>query len=428
MGWPAELLDSLAGTDSPAVVYIRLWHEFTDDRLAAVANTVNDQLDGVLAPIDGFVAAELTRSLDRAIASAEPELELLRLAITLDRKLFERARWISSVIVDHGDRRWGCLPRRTLLHDELAALEKPPIGPENQTAGREPWFRFGTVVDVDRFEIVRLPVRTYNELADDVATASVTIRCASPVNPLALGDPVGGPADVYVPVPPSADDEVTANELVGLCSAAGPDDVSVLVLPELSASPAAMAAIGGLEAHASLPALTVIGLAHDVTATGPSLYPNEAVVLDAGGVEIARYRKRTTFAMFDEDNRGNVVREATQIGTAADRIPLVVTPFGTILVSICLDLFHQIGSRIVEDCRPSLIVVPSLSDSTAPHIATARRFRSWFRSVTAIANRPVTAPPLAGNVADCAIVRVMIEAGWPVVDSGDFKLPSHVPI
>jgi hypothetical protein len=155
----------------------------------------------------------------------------------------------------------------------------------------------------------------------------------------------------------------------------------ILVLPELVASEATLAAIRDelIEMDGEGPALTVLGLYHRAgTETeedsdllkGEALghYVNEAVVLGPFGEMLWDHRKFTSAGETVESEDGDrYVVEDIRLGR---HLTVVDTPLGIIAVPICLDTFAAHGRERLERSPANILLVPSLSRNVKRHRAS----------------------------------------------------------
>ncbi len=149
---------------------------------------------------------------------------------------------------------------------------------------------------------------------------------------------------------------------------------SILLMPELAATPPVVAAVEAeLKSQneaGTAPALTILGLYHHIPEESPELdrdlvregelaeWVNEAVVLGPDGTELWRHRKLSSAA----DDEGFV--EDIRLG---ERLRLLRTPIGIVTVVICLDAFAPHVRERVLASPAEVLFVPSLSPSIHRH-------------------------------------------------------------
>ena len=172
-------------------------------------------------------------------------------------------------------------------------------------------------------------------------------------------------------------DEENACEAIAHAAAAAAD-MTVLLFPELCATPAMLASLqkvlGSLAAVGSGPAVTVVGLRHRYVGDedGPSDqagWVNEAIVLGPRGHELLRHRKLTAAS---SDGHCEDIKVGSELA-------VILTAVGGIAVLICLDVFAERVEQRVLAQPASLLCVPSCSNTVTPHRAAAVRIaqRAW---------------------------------------------------
>ena len=170
-----------------------------------------------------------------------------------------------------------------------------------------------------------------------------------------------------------------------------PIPASVLVMPELAATPTVLDAISAaLRETDKAPVLTIVGLYHlipeDQPEAGPlggrtgwSEYVNEAVILGPDGEELWRHRKLTPAsarvgaeadeedAERSEDETASSEYLAIEDIRLGDVLIVVPTPLGTIATVICLDTFAEHARERIAKCPANVLFVPSLSRTVRMH-------------------------------------------------------------
>jgi hypothetical protein len=172
---------------------------------------------------------------------------------------------------------------------------------------------------------------------------------------------------------------------------------TVLVMPELAATPKVCEAISAqLRDEEDPPLLTVVGLYHekleqapppDLAAgkTGWSEYVNEAVVFGPDGEEIWRHRKLTCASAKVRQRESTFYAvEDTYLG---DRLRLVPTPLGVVAVVICLDTFAAHARERIAKSPANVLFVPSLSRKTHRHRVSLQQLVKPLWGVAFVCNR-----------------------------------------
>jgi hypothetical protein len=198
--------------------------------------------------------------------------------------------------------------------------------------------------------------------------------------------------------PTNAEIEASVTKAVEAAAAAG---ASILLFPELAIPIGCLQTLKEvLAATEHGPALTVAGLRHDdVVLRGEaalddagtvlSRWANEAIVLGDDGHELFRHRKLTAYAF---DYEGVRLQEDTRLGS---QLPILRSAVGNIAVLTCLDSFGLTADRLRQSYA-SLVLVPSLSGSVAPHrVALADAVRLLWGAAF-VCNRAPTPRDSAG--------------------------------
>lgn len=185
--------------------------------------------------------------------------------------------------------------------------------------------------------------------------------------------------------------------------AAGPS--SVLILPELAATPDVLEALReALRDEPQAPALTVVGLYHlpadsdtetyDLVAEEDlGNYLNEAVVLGPDGSELWRHRKLSCA-------EGKVVEDEPKVAEnirPGRKLDFVPTPLGNVAVAICLDTIAKPGRDRLVESPANVLFVPSLSPSVRRHRDSVRHLVEVIWGVAFVCNR--SPKPEAGDAA-----------------------------
>jgi predicted amidohydrolase len=177
----------------------------------------------------------------------------------------------------------------------------------------------------------------------------------------------------------------------GVRLAAG--EASVLIMPELAATPAVLAAVKEEIAHSSSPpALTVIGLYHRrapepsasssvVSATKLADYVNEAVVLGPDGGELWRHRKLSSA---EDQAGGKRIVEDIRLGA---ELAIARTPLGNLSILLCLDAFAAHARDRVRASPANVLLVPSLSRKVARHVSSLQQLVQVIWGVAFVCNR-----------------------------------------
>ncbi len=190
--------------------------------------------------------------------------------------------------------------------------------------------------------------------------------------------------------------------------ATGP--ASILVMPELAATPTVLAAISAeLRDTEDAPLLTVVGLYHLIPEdqpepgplakeTGWSDYVNEAVILGPDGDEIWRHRKLTCASAEveegsseeedgnpSEDRIGeNWVVEDIRLGEIFAVLP---TPMGTVATVICMDAIAPHARERITQSPANVLFVPSLSRTVSRHRTSLQHVAQALPGVAYVCNR-----------------------------------------
>jgi predicted amidohydrolase len=193
----------------------------------------------------------------------------------------------------------------------------------------------------------------------------------------------------------SESEQDDAAEAFGAALEAAPAN-SILLLPELAATPVSLAAISArLAAREEGPALTVVGLYHgeaegEEAQAGFAPYVNEAVVLGPAGGELWRQRKMSYAEDAVElDGRSVEVAEHIRLG---DSLAVMPSPLGTIAVVICLDAFRRETRDRIERSPVRLMLVPSLSRRVYRHRDSLQQLVQALWGVACVCNRSPRTP------------------------------------
>jgi predicted amidohydrolase len=182
-------------------------------------------------------------------------------------------------------------------------------------------------------------------------------------------------------------------------------DASILVMPELAATPDVLAAVRDEIARASFPpALTVVGLYHRrapepplpsdvVSAAKFADYVNEAVVLGPDGGELWRHRK-----LCRAEARGaGGARIVEDIRLGAE-LAIVRTALGNLSILLCLDAFAAHARDRVLASPANVLLVPSLSPTVARHASSLQQLVQGIWGVAFVCNRsPIVGPGAPSN-------------------------------
>jgi predicted amidohydrolase len=222
----------------------------------------------------------------------------------------------------------------------------------------------------------------------------------------------------------SATEQAAIAAVRAAVDAASGDGVSILVLPELAASPNTLAALVARLGEVDdaddegrrAPALTVIGLHHEpagdhtlgeagrlLVGTSPlASRVNEAIVLGSDGRELWRHRKLSSaqapFEVSLPDGAGTAEAVLVEDVVLGDTLAVAPLPIGSVAVVICLDAFtSHVRERLVAS-PADVLLVPSLSQKIARHRSALNDIvqRTW--GVGFVANRGFAPPPGKGTV------------------------------
>jgi predicted amidohydrolase len=200
---------------------------------------------------------------------------------------------------------------------------------------------------------------------------------------------------IYDPARIDGEDEerCIAAARVAVSRAAGPS--SILLMPELAATPPVLAAIRAqLAAERDAPVLTVVGLYHLPADADPGLaslaggeelsdHVNEAVVLGPRGDVLWRHRKLTCAEGTMRKDEPKLA-EDIRLG---DRLTVVPTPLGNLAVVICLDSFApHVRDRLAKS-PANVLLIPSLSPGVHRHRDSLQHLVQLLWAAAFVCNR-----------------------------------------
>lgn len=168
-------------------------------------------------------------------------------------------------------------------------------------------------------------------------------------------------------------------------------EVTLLILPELSIPPATAVKIHerlvgqGVDGY---PILTLFGCSHRRNQRG-DLDVNEAVLLGPDGSELHRHAKLAPFTDYAEG-------EEHPCGENLERgktVTILECSIGNITPLICLDLLNTTVADILGRSHGNLLAVPSLSPQTSAHQTAARALQPRLRACTFVCNHWNGDPP-----------------------------------
>jgi predicted amidohydrolase len=181
---------------------------------------------------------------------------------------------------------------------------------------------------------------------------------------------------------------------LAVSKAAGP--ASVLVMPELAATPQVVEAIRTqLQETDDAPLLSIVGLYHAIPDDEPepdasemAQYVNEAVVLGPDGTELWRHRKLTCASAHTKgakkEEPESMVYEDIKVG---EELVVVPTPLGALAVVICLDAIAEHARVRIAKSPANVLLVPSLSPTVFRHRASLHHLVQALWGVAFVCNR-----------------------------------------
>lgn len=209
-------------------------------------------------------------------------------------------------------------------------------------------------------------------------------------------------------------DEARARKAAKLAVVEASGSASVLVMPELAATPRVLATIKKtLRRQGKAPVLTVVGLYHGIAqasdldavlvgSADPATRVNEAVVLNHKGVELWRHRKLSKAqAEVDTPAAGQDGRDGEPELVIEDVVPgrsltIVPTSIGVVCVVICLDSFKQSSRARLAASGADLVLVPSLSPSVTRHRTSLQHLVQGLWGAAFVCNREFPGDGLDG--------------------------------
>ena len=203
------------------------------------------------------------------------------------------------------------------------------------------------------------------------------------------------PDGVFDPERIESGDEEGAEAAAREAVARAAGECSILILPELAATPAVLAVLSAaLRAERQAPALTIAGLYHLSADADEESYElvadedlaghlNEAVVLGPDGGELWRHRKLSCAEGKMEEDESRVIEDIRP----GKRMEFVPTALGNLAVMICLDaIAPQSRERLVQG-PANVLFVPSLSPTVRRHRDSIRHLVEVVWGVAFVCNR-----------------------------------------
>jgi hypothetical protein len=242
--------------------------------------------------------------------------------------------------------------------------------------------------------------------------------------------PTGYRVGCYHPGEINAEDErlcIDAAEKAVRKAAAADSQSTVLLMPELAATPRVRAAITAqIASQPNAAALTVIGLYHEPHNGEPPIdhelledsslgaYVNEAVVLGPNGNELWRHCKLSAAKARFPGSKSAVSEDIVPGVT----LSLAPTPIGVVAVAICLDAFAESTERRLEASPAEVLLIPSLSPTVIRHRYSLQRLVQVLWAIGFVCNRAPFPPSEGGSV-------------WNEEDNRSFwamqREPLHIP-
>ena len=200
------------------------------------------------------------------------------------------------------------------------------------------------------------------------------------------------------PTPPShfrvtglSDEETRYNSVLSILEAAHCKQADILVLPELTITNTLRRRIADLlfdqedlaEKPFAIP-LIVLGSFHEPSA---ERWRNHSqLVSGLTGDRLLSCDKRCPVSYCPPPGTSPL---SETLSTAPTPFSVLDTPLGLIALAICKDLFDGAVSQALDELGPDWILVPSMSDSLAPHHDASDRRRKVAGCRVAVANQPM---------------------------------------
>jgi predicted amidohydrolase len=430
--WREKLLQRLEGIGwpLPETLFVLLWSYFQESGVRRIENQVTSRDEHSLY-VEPFLLPKEKKKQNmalmqgvaslRGLQGLDFDLEAIRWLATLDRVVLKNRKPESHLIPGlDGQRRFRVYRRNPFLAE---ALGLGPASEREQSRTIEAVLRYNKAVTVDWIQDYKIEskedwgpsLRRRLQIACDMWHFRVLLcPLKTPLSYPGLPDPkrvpkgaAGGAAFVHLSQI-SNEAELLA-EIPDVLATARDQEITLLVLPELSIPQGVETEIQrilrthGPDGH---PILTLFGRCHRKNEKN-GLYLNEAVLLGPDGSEILCYLKQTRYTgrhvvvAWDEENHPAetspakkqvpvYLEEQIELG---DKLLVLDFPFGNLAPLICLDLLHLGLNEILRQSHADLFVVPSLSETTGAHRASATRLMISNRASTFVTNRWIEDKP-----------------------------------
>ena len=182
-----------------------------------------------------------------------------------------------------------------------------------------------------------------------------------------------------------SDEKIRLEKALECISAAKREGTHILVMPELTITPAIRLQIANKldllnekdgDNHALSVAVIVLGSFHEQVDTG---WRNHAeAILGLDGTHL-----------FDCDKRRPVTFKNCKEGIECATTPLtcLLTPLGLMAMAICKDMFDGKPAAALSSLSPDWLLVPSMSKKLSPQKAAAKQLHDTGGTVVAVANQ-----------------------------------------
>ncbi len=198
------------------------------------------------------------------------------------------------------------------------------------------------------------------------------------------------PRPPFVRLADAQNDSDVAREALRALDCAAEKRATLLLMPELAISERTESAIREtLRSHGrdGFPILTLFGRTHR-KAEGGDADLNEAVLLGPDGTPLHIHRKLTSFT--DVDDAKGPWGERNLKG---ETLSVLESALGNLIPLICLDVFQAQTKRLVALSHGNVLLVPSLSPKTGPHMGAATDLQATLLASTFVCNRPLFGEP-----------------------------------
>jgi predicted amidohydrolase len=365
-----------------------LLFEWAEHRVGELENTLNPKhQSGLVLQANPQAAVAITELVAACLVPANEVAvaEAVLVALTsLDDALGSIAPSVLAKIVLKNQKGESC----ALARHDLFPLAKPSrTSSRNQGGSIRSYARRHGVLPVSGNVLLSSALVETNQTGVALEQAVVGGRLlAVPIgNPLAV-QVIGSVALVTVAL--GVTEEEQAETLVrGALKRASNDQVTVLVLPELSLPEGLIEGPNGLRKQlgGTFPVLVVSGLHHHEFDDGK--IRNRSVIVDAEG-EVLHSHFKLTRVNFSPTGRGP--KETVEGHQTGSTLTVHPSPLGSICIPICRDSFAMESKRLIEDSGCTLLLVPSLSPDTKEHETGLQALRGTNHLSALVCNRWLT--------------------------------------